>query len=202
MKSIIATISILILSFASVLGQIDATTKDGKKVILKNDGTWQYVQLDPKGLYAGSNLDCESLVSVETDKMTGETFFGSKKSLVISDDNGSNGFAIYLLKASRSLIFVSNVSGAGNCIDEKNKMNILFRDGNRVELQNNGDFNCKGKFTVYFGGAFGNQKALDMLKTKEIETMRIWTSSGFVEKDFSQLQSKELMATINCLLDK
>lgn len=78
-------------------------------------------------------------------------------------------------------------------------MNILFRDGTRLELINDGKFNCEAKFTQYFGGSFGKKKQLDMLRAKEIETMRIWTSKSYVENDFSTDQSKQLIKTIECL---
>ena len=36
-------------------------------------------------------------------------------------------------------------------------------------------------------------------RLKEIETMRVWTSKSYVEKDFSSEQSKQLMKTVDCL---
>jgi len=40
-----------------------------------------------------------------------------------------------------------------------------------------------------------------MFTTKEIETMRVWTQKGYVEKDFSSDQSKQFMKTVDCLLN-
>ena len=191
---------VLAVSTFSLFAQTEATTKDGKKVILNDDGTWKY---DTTVVVEKTvNLECSELISTETDKMTGKSSTAAKKTLIISDDGGKNGFGIFLMNSSSgSIIFSIQAVGAGSCIDDDNKMNILFRDGTRLELVNNGKFNCKAKFTLYFGGSFGKKKQLEMLRTKEIETMRIWTSKSYVEKDFTSEQSKQLMKTVDCLLN-
>ncbi len=61
--------------------------------------------------------------------------------------------------------------GAGSCIDEGSKINILFTDGTRLELVSEDDYNCKGKATAYFGDVFGKKTQLAELKTKKIQTM-------------------------------
>lgn len=200
MKKTILTLMVLAVSTFSLFAQTEATTKDGKKVILNDDGTWKY---DTTVVVEKTvNLECSELISTETDKMTGKSSTAAKKTLIISDDGGKNGFGIFLMNSSSgSIIFSIQAVGAGSCIDDDNKMNILFRDGTRLELVNNGKFNCKAKFTLYFGGSFGKKKQLEMLRTKEIETMRIWTSKSYVEKDFTSEQSKQLMKTVDCLLN-
>jgi len=41
-----------------------------------------------------------------------------------------------------------------------------------------------------------------LFKTKEVETMRVWGSSGFVEKDLTQEESKKLKKAFECLAEK
>lgn len=199
-KKIVYIILIFTLSSLSILAQTEATTNSGKKVILNDDGTWKYVETSSNE--SKLSLDCSDLISTETDKMTGKSTTSSKETLIISDDGGKTGFGIFILDISGTLVFSIQAVGAGNCIDDENKMNILFRDGTRLELVNNGKFNCDGKFTLYFGGSFGKNNELELIKTKEIETVRIWTSKSYVEKDFSSIQSKQLIKTIECLLNK
>lgn len=200
MKKLIFTISILTFTALSTFAQTEATTKDGKKVILNDDGTWKYVETTTTE--TAISLDCADLISTETDKMTGKSTTASKETLIISEDGGKTGFGIFIMDISGSLVFSIQAVGAGSCIDDDNKMNVLFRDGTRLELVNNGKFNCDGKFTLYFGGSFGKKKELEMFRTKEVETMRIWTSKSYVEKDFSSDQSKQLMKTVDCLLNQ
>lgn len=197
MKKTFLTLTLLLISTLSLTAQTEATTKDGKKVILNDNGTWEFVKNTT--LESNISFECSDLISTETDKMTGKSFTGAKKTLIVSDDGGKNGFGIYLMNSSNSMIFSIKAVGAGSCIDDDNKMNVLFRDGTRLELQNDGKFNCDAKFTLYFNGAFGKKKQLEMFKTKEIETMRIWTSKSYVEKDFTKEQSTLLMKTVECL---
>jgi hypothetical protein len=196
-----AALMFLILIFANIYlhAQTTAVTTDGKKVILHSDSTWEFL---PEAITNVGSLNCSDLIVKDTDKMTGQTSVGSAETLIISEDGGKTGFGIYIIGGSKSsLIFQITAVGAGNCIDDEDKMNLLFRDGTRLELVNNGKFNCKGNFTLYFGGVFGQKVALLKLKTTEIETMRVWTSDSYLERDFTALQSAELVKTIKCILE-
>jgi hypothetical protein len=182
------------------LSQIEATTTDGKKVTLNSDGSWRYVTVLATQKESIDDSDCSNFVLSEEDKMTGKSNWAAKDMLIVSKDGGKKGFGIYVLKSEKgSIIFSIQAIGAGNCIDDDNKMNVLFRDGTRVELRNDGKFNCDAKYTQYFGGVFGKKKELKMFGQKEVETIRIWTSKSYVEEDFSIDQSKELMNVVKCL---
>tara|TARA_R110002033_G_scaffold170884_1_gene214659 strand:+ start:876 stop:1496 length:621 start_codon:yes stop_codon:yes gene_type:complete len=204
MKRILLTIAISFFFGQFLSAQINATTDNGKKVILNEDGTWKYVEKKTNEATDDIEVssDCSSYIITETDKMTGKSSTGAKETLIISEDGGKTGFGIYALNSSNSKALIMSVQavGAGSCVDDDNKMNILFRDGSRLELINDGKFNCDAKMTLYFGGIFGKKKQLEELATKEIETMRVWTSKSYVEKDFSSAQSKQLMKTISCLM--
>jgi hypothetical protein len=189
------TLTMLFFTTVTTFGQVEATTKDGKNIILNSDGTWKYNETVKE---LKTNFECDDLVANETDKVTGKTARGSKESILVSKD-GKNGFGFYLFEGSNSIILSATAVGAGGCIDDTNKMNVLFRDGTRLELVNNGKFNCESNFTLYFGGVFGKKKELEQFKTKEIETMRIWTSKSYVEEDFTPENSKAFMKTFECL---
>lgn len=199
MKKVVLTLILFVFTSIYSFAQIEATTKEGKSVILNNDGTWKYVETEKST--STVSLDCSNLISTETDKMTGRSTPMSK-TLVISDDGGKTGFGIYLLKLQKTIVLTIVVRGASKCIDDKNDMNILFRDGTKLQLTNNGKFNCDGEFTLYFGGTFGKGKELDQIRNKEIETLRVWTSKSFVQKDFTKEQSQQLLKTVECLVGK
>ncbi|MFY9352842.1 MAG: hypothetical protein WBI52_07565 [Bacteroidales bacterium] len=144
--------------------------------------------------------DCSNWIDTVIDKVTGDTLISSKKTLIVSTDGGKTGFGIWMMQSSVSdLILVIQAVGAGSCIDEGEKINILFTDGSRLELANDGDFNCEEEATVYFGGIFGKKKQLEELKTKKIQTMRVWTSDGYVQEDFTKDNQEEFYHVINCL---
>lgn len=198
MKKTILSILILALSSFSGFAQIEATTIDGKKVLLYDDGFWEYKQISK--LVDMDNVDCFNLVSTKVDEMTGKSSTGSKMPITVSDDGGKSGFVINILKRSESIIFSIQVIGAGDCIDADSKINIVFRDYTRLDLINDGEFNCDSDFSLYFGGIAGKVNQLEFFRKKEVKTMRIWTSEGFVEKEFSPDQSKQLMNTVACLM--
>lgn len=199
MNKFIFSIIILTITSFSVFAQTEATTNDGKKVILNEDGTWKYAETTTAETTI--SLECSDLISTKTDKMTGKSSTSSTETLMISDDGGKNGFGFYFMDLSGTIVFSIQAVGAGSCIDDDNKMLVLFRDGTRLELVNNAKFNCDAKFTLYFGGSFGKKKQLEKFRTKEIETMRIWTSKSYVEEDFSSDQSKQFMKTVDCLMN-
>ncbi|WKK76736.2 hypothetical protein QYS49_05495 [Marivirga salinae] len=204
MKNLLTLITILLLATSNLNAQKEATTNEGEKVLLYEDGTWDYVDTKSESELSESTNsdDCSQYVSVEVDKMTGDKSYAGKELLIVSKDGGKNGFGFYLLKSDRGSIIISaQVVGASSCIDDDDKMNVLFRDGTRLELVNDAKFNCKGNYTQYFLGVFGKKKQLEMFINKPIETMRIWTNDGYVEEDFTPEQSNTLMNTISCLVN-
>lgn len=187
--------ALLILFSFPVFGQISATTESGKRVILQDDFTWEYAEENET---ATISLECSDLVKIDHDKMTGESSKQIKDNIVLSKDNKS-GLGIVLLMSQNTLIWVTSAVGAGACIADDQKANILFRDGSRLEIENMGKFNCKGVFTYYMGGQFARKKELSQFQDKEISTLRVWTSDGYVEEDFSNDQSAKFKAVVNCL---
>jgi len=200
MKKITMTLLTVLMTMTVAFGQTqEATTADGKKVILNSDGTWKYAEVENDTAKVNSS-DCSNWIATETDKVSGNTSTAAKNTLIVSTDGGKTGFGIFMMQSSKGgLILVIRAVGAGSCIDEGAKINILFTDGSRLELASEGDFNCKGKATVYFGGVFGKKKQLEELKTKKIQTMRVWTSDSYVEKDFTTDNQEEFYNVINCL---
>jgi len=200
MKKQLFFLLLFTISLTSTYAQIEATTKDGKQVLLNENGTWEYVQAEKDTTEKNmESSDCSAYISTETDKVTGKSTTASKETLIISSDGGKTGFGIFMMNISETVILSIQAAGGGSCIDDDDKMNVLFRDGTRLEIVNSGKFNCDGKFTVYLGGRIGGKKNLEAFKTKEIETMRIWTSKSYVEKDFSSAESKQFMQTVSCL---
>ncbi|TAL57644.1 MAG: hypothetical protein EPN85_13615 [Bacteroidetes bacterium] len=200
MKKITTTLLTVLTTLTIAFGQTqNATTESGKKVSLFPDGTWKYAEVK-KDTAKKNSSDCNDWIETVTDKVDGTTSTSSKSKIIVSTDGGKKGFGIYMMNGtSGGLILVIQAVGAGGCIDEGAKINILFDDGSRLELRSDGKFNCKGNATVYFGGSFGKKKELNELKTKKISTMRVWTSDSYVEKDFTQDNKDEFINVINCL---
>ncbi len=200
MKKITMTLLTVLITMTVAFGQTqEAITTDGKKVILNSDGSWNFAEVKKDTANVNSS-NCSNWISSETDKVTGKTSTAAKNTLIVSTDGGKKGFGIFMMQSSNGgLILVIQAVGAGSCIDEGAKINILFIDGSRLELASDGKFNCKGKATVYFGDVFGKKSQLEELKTKKIQTMRVWTNDSYVEKDFTAENQAEFFNVINCL---
>lgn len=153
-------------------------------------------------LGAQQDYDCNDYIEVTEDRMTGETSVGMKESIVVSQDGGRSGLGILLMKSSSgSIIFSIVAAGNGSCIDDDAQMIVLFRDGSRLELTNDGDFNCDGRYTQYFLGVFGKRRMLRQFQEKQIEAIRVSMRRGFVEEDFTEDNSLVFKRTLNCLMD-
>jgi len=92
--------TILLLVSLTTFGQIEATTKEGKKVILNSDGTWKY---DETIKESKTSFECDDLIANSTDKVTGKITKGAKESLLVSKD-GKKGFEFYMFEGSNSII--------------------------------------------------------------------------------------------------
>lgn len=192
-------LSILSLFVINSYCQIPATTEDGKKVILNEDGTWKY--LDDNVLQAVTeSYTCDDLIKTTTDKMTGKSTFAAQKRVEVYNENSTQGFGIFIYKKGRSIVFNMQIKGASPCIRDDSKILILFRNGKRLELVNDGEANCNAFFDLYFDGAYGKTKELKMFAKQEVESFRIWTAQAYVEQDFEAAESKQLMFTIDCLM--
>jgi hypothetical protein len=119
----------------------------------------------------------------------------------VIDDVTKTGLSIYsfLNNSGRVIIVSIQAIGAGKCVDKGDKINILFKDGARLDLANTNDFNCDGSSTLYFGGGLGKKDEMKMLASKKIETMRVWTRDDYMQKTFTSDQASAFMETIKCL---
>ena len=173
---------------------VEATTSSGAKVILREDGTWVAKPTPP----ASNPDDCSTVVSTTHDRVSGTTSTMMINPLVLSDD-GKKGLIMYTMKGQQSIIWAITVVGASSCVDDDNKVNVLFTDGTRMEVENDANFNCDGRHTTYYGGVFGKRAQFNALATKNIEVVRVWTRQGYVEKTLNQEQATHLRSAFACL---
>lgn len=189
---------LLTVFFAPMLfAQQNAITEDGKKVILNEDGTWEYVQEETGGIPG----DCSTYIVTDADKMTGVSSTSTIRRIIVSRDGGKSGLFISGYFADGELTITIETHGASLCMEPGSDINILFRDGSKLDMQNNHKYNCEQKGAIYFGGRWGNKKELQQLMKKEIETMRVHTTDGFVQEDFPEKASIDFMETLKCFSD-
>jgi hypothetical protein len=145
---------------------------------------------------------CDNWIVYEEDKMTQKGNWMMAENIVLLEDGEEEGIGMTLLLSSdkKTVIWVNKVVGSG-CIDENANVEILFTDKYNVSVLCNGKFNCDAKATIYLGGIFGKLALLDDLSTRYIETIRIWTMKGYVQKDLSPANQQKLKEVFACLRD-
>ena len=196
MKQTFAFLTFLLIFTVQVFGQVKTINKDGKAIILNDDGTWRYDDSNTENI---SNKNCSDLITTIADKVTG---LNSRHSIaaIILNDGGKSKIEVRLLEVNSIIGILFLVEGASRCIDDTNEIYILFRDGTRLVIENDAKYNCDGEFKLYFNNIHGKKKILETISTKEIETIRIWTRESYVEQDLTPENSKELIMSLNCLI--
>ena len=180
--------------------QIEATTTDGKKVYLYDDRTWKYAP--EENVEMTPDADCLKFITIEEDKMTGAKKYFSKKKLVISYDEGESGFGIFCDATGYGVKVTIQAVGSGKCINDDHTIIIRFRDGSTSTMENDVNTNCQNQFVLKFGGDYEKEDQISLLKSKPIETIRIYTQDGFVQEDLTPEMSDEFMSTVGCLWGK
>lgn len=134
------------------------------------------------------------------DSASGKSSYAARSVVFVSKDE-KTGLSIYsFLNSSGKVLIISiQALGAGDCVDKGDRVDILFTNGKRLELQNTNDFNCDGSSTLYFGGGLGKHDELGMLASVPIETMRVWTRADYHQEDIPSKQATELLKTWKCL---
>lgn len=202
--------AILLIGVATppAFGEEIATTADGRRVVLNDDGTWRYLEESQAGEGGAAaevpdidsqDLSCEALIETSVDKMTGNRITAMAEAMIISED-GDTGFAFNVFQGpDNTIVWLVAAKGAGNCVDDDDKVNILFTDGSRLELVNDGDFNCDPNITLYFRGIFGKRDPLNQLRVKTIESMRVWTRGEFLQREIPSGDAERLRMALDCL---
>jgi hypothetical protein len=144
---------------------------------------------------------CKNRITIKIDSASGVETLAAQDLINIQDDGGKTKLSIYcFLNSSRKVVIFSvQAVGAGKCVDKGDKVTILFQDGQELDLSNTNDFNCDGSSTIYFGGSLGRHNELNLLATRKIRTMRVWTRDDYVQKDIPDQQATAIMETIKCL---
>ncbi len=148
---------------------------------------------------------CNDIISIEEDKISGTTNIGPKQLLIITDNSDpSSMIGIDMWSTSKLeglVVFNVQIRGGGSCIDSRDPMTVLFRDGQRVELLNMDDFNCDPMFRYSFSSEYNNLEKLRLFTTNEVDAIRVNTWREVVDVEFNSFQSNSLMGLAGCVYD-
>lgn len=144
--------------------------------------------------------DCSYYVKMHEDRVENKKYYVNNQSIAMSDD-GYNGFGMIIMKNYNSVILSIKAveKGVSRCINDNSTCVILFTDGTRLELKNNNDFNCKSEFTLYFLGHFNRKYEYECLITKDVDIIRVYASTGYVQRKFTKEEQDLFRNTLKCI---
>ncbi len=204
----------------------EATTKSGKKVILYPDGTWKYaeevktdtrevkeVKLKPEekkkekeevkktvSPVTTAAPECANEVDMSDDSRTGMRTWRTRNMIIVSEPGGTKEIGLLIQKNSKGILTVFfRPVGAGDCIGEGNKINIVFMDGSKLELTHDNPMNCRGESAANFGGNWGRKKQVEELRSKTIKSIKVWTQQGSVMQTLSAENAEQFRKMFSCL---
>ncbi len=197
----------------------EATTESGKKVIIYADGTWKIKSEEPpktspaikttdkkeeknKDSALPVNLDGDCGLLFESIKDKNNTVIIRTKNFLIATRPGDRSeIDISIQKGVKGIITVSFRTVTGTeCIGEGNRLNLLFTDGSKLDLTNEGPANCRGEVVSYFSGPYGKKKQMDELKTKRIKSILIQTQQNSITQELSKENQEEFVRLISCIM--
>jgi hypothetical protein len=145
------------------------------------------------------DLSCPALVDV-TVTIQGDKWASVSRKITVEDEATKKGYSLSMYKSRNGpLIWTTKLLGPGQCIGADSKMFMVFKDGSVKQIENNGTENCDGNFILYFGGDYGNDNTLEIIRSKEIASLRVTTKQGYVEGNIPDDDSARFMAATNCM---
>jgi hypothetical protein len=137
-------------------------------------------------------------VTLSVDDMTNDTTYKSIDYIEVPVNVKDKGFLIRMEKygydGSPWIMF--ETFGSGECIDNKNRVIILFSDKTKIDTEGSSKFNCKNVCLIKI-----SEEDSELLKSKNIEKVRVYTVNGSVEETFSKKQSEDFRITFKYLVE-
>lgn len=181
----------LCIAFTS-LGQIKATTEDGRQVLLNRDGTWQFANATSSNV----SFDCNDLTTKSNN-------ISASSNVLNLQGSGNQSIGVFLREnASGDLDMLLNVKGAGNCMQNGSAITLTFKDGTSSKASNDGDNNCDNRQKINLGKPTKDNALVNSLKNKELSSMLVYSKEGRVNVSLDSQQGKILLNTLWCLTSR
>lgn len=148
----------------------------------------------------GQNADCDQTLTTETDTVVQEKIIRAQKNIIVSEDGGKTGFAIFVVLMDSTFIATIRTVGGGGCVNEGDPVHFVFSDSSRLELNNMGKFNCEAKSSLYFNDHLNNLDVLETLAQKRLTTLTVWTRQKFVRRNLSEESASKIHHLLSCLI--
>ena len=219
------TLTLLLLLCISLYtqAQVIATTEDGKKVVLKSDGTWMSLEDYTKSLTGEApspkakkeekaapvktvTMDDFKCGDVSVERMNTQSQQMEKtlkERMTISEEDDENPFSTTLrVNGSKTFVWDFNIRGQQGCAAQTPTVRLTFKDGSNIRLKVQNDFVCDADISLFLSKGLGNKNDLKALRTKPISVISVEARSGIIEEDLNDEQAAILQKAFNCLNGK
>ncbi|GGB65906.1 hypothetical protein GCM10007424_02300 [Flavobacterium suaedae] len=182
-----------------VHSQIEAKTKDGREVILNNNGTWIY-----------SDSLCNYFIKTKT-YSNGKSVVYANNSIKVKGEGENSGLEIMLMKTSQSIVFtITTLDKEIWCVDKTTIATVEFTNGKTIDLQQMGNENCNGDFSCFLSEVMENNKELKKLCKYMIKSITIAytinnsesTVTNSVKTTFTTGDAYRVKTIMECLANK
>lgn len=225
MNTLRITLSLFLLCFSlNLSAQVIATTEDGKKVVLKKDGTWQYLEdymkaqssqnTEPTSTAEASqkptpstpkavtmdDFKCEQIIGTKLNKMTQKDYQALADAMVISEVGDEHKFSMVLgVNDNKTYTWDLTISGTSGCATQTPSVTLTLVNGKQIKLGVENDFVCDKQVSLFLSRGLGNKGDLKALRATPIQSIQVETRSGTIEEDLSLEQGVMLQKAFNCL---
>jgi hypothetical protein len=131
----------MFLSLGVYSQSIKGVTEEGKKVILNNDGTWQYEVIETKNTVSIDLSDCKYWKD-EVDDFTGKVKKYTKSKYVGKSSKSYGRLTMELRRFDDSYLLVCSHSSDLGCVSSNSYLMIKLLNGEVLKLMNIGDIDC------------------------------------------------------------
>ncbi len=171
------------------------TTSDGRKVILKDDGTWDFhnVEQSAGGGNKSNTTDCIYITN-EKDEFTGKLKKYLKPHKVAK--KFAYRFFIELRRFEDNYLLKTNFEGDIGCVTSKSELLIKLSDGTVITYNNFGDIDCKSNASMFFNI---NDENLTKLNSIPIDKIRVNGSKGYM--DLEVVDSRFFIDNLKCIIN-
>jgi len=148
--------------------------------------------------------DCNYWTESKTDKMTGKTSVRARNLIYLGAVDKGNGkiqiknniITVDMRDDKGDVVVTFNAPDVGSCVDDKDKVNILFTDDTRMELLNEAQTNCNGNIALWINK---KSKKAKEFASKDIKAIRVTISSKYLDVDLTGDNAIHFKKQFNCL---
>ena len=206
-----------------VQSQTIATTEDGKKVVLKSDGTWVTLEDYAKSLsgesptptakkeasapaekiYSMKDFECGEVSIERMNPQSQEMEKSLPEAMLISEEKEQRKFTMNLrVNRNKTFIWDFSIRGQQGCAAQTPQVMVTFKDGSNIKLKVQNDFVCDQDISLFLSKGLGNKNDLKTLRSKPISMISVEARGETIEEDLDGRQAAMLQKAFNCLNGK